>query len=118
MCRYVQSELEFMWQDGSKWPKDNHGFWAALIIGNVPNGIGKVEQDIGGSWASCPRINQLGQQRELMKMGPDARGFASRDITIRVYDVAGKLYGTYSVPFNCPDSGTCGKNTPTTATKI
>jgi hypothetical protein len=116
-CRYVQSDLDFMWQDGSKWLKDGFGFWAALIIANVPNGISKVEQDVGGSWVAATRINQLGQQWELER--PDqTRGYSSRSIPVRVYDHDGKLYGTYDIAFNCPDSGTCGKNTPTTATKI
>lgn len=48
------AEPKFMWMEGSRWI--GHQFWATVIIYNIPDGIGKVEQkmpdSMGGNWCA------------------------------------------------------------------
>lgn len=51
-----------MFKEGSKWVQAWEGFWASLVIYNVGNGIGKVEQFTNGQWVQLEQLSHLGQQ--------------------------------------------------------
>ena len=118
-CRYSMGDLGFMFASGSKWIKGGYGFWAALVVYNVPNGIGRVEQKVGDGWTSVDDINWLGQQWSLAEPADYRTASGSgRTFEVRVSDVSGKPYGTYRVDFPCPDGSPCGGNTDTSATRM
>jgi hypothetical protein len=108
-------DLKFMWKDGSKWVNGGYGFWASLIIYNVPNGIGSVQQKVGGAWKECAQLSALGQQHQ-MHQPENYRGGGAREFEIKVTDVNGSPYGEYKVPFNCESS--CGSNTDVPSTRL
>lgn len=81
---------------------------ASLIIYNVPNGIGSVEQKDGSGWKQTKHLSRLGQQW-LMQQPSDYRTAKTFEFVVRVKDVDGKVYGTYKVPLPC--SGPCKDNT-------
>jgi hypothetical protein len=108
-CRCSRALRALQIKDGSKW-QSNGGFWWSLIIYNLPNGIGGVEQDLGGGeWVSLETLEQLGQQWVLE---PPSNMAGPKEATVRVTDADGKVYGTYKVAFPCSD--TCSDNTDAT----
>ena len=62
----MDSGLKFAWKDGTHWKPNGQGFYASLIIYNVPNGIGSVEQSAEGGWkvwlACCVPAHTLSVQ--------------------------------------------------------
>jgi hypothetical protein len=120
MCRWTQTAgLKFMWKDGSKWLKNGQGFYATLIVRNMPAGIGSVQQLISDSWVTVNRLDALGQMFVLKE--PDnyrTYGTASnRKITIQVFDKLNQLYGKYVVSFSCSESAACSVTVDATAIK-
>jgi hypothetical protein len=97
-----------MWKDGTFWLPNGMGFYAAIIVYNTSNGIGSVEQSVGGKWVALARVNHLGNMYKLVT--PDGyrnpTGGTGKSVSIRVKNKAGQLYGTYSVKFSCGAS-TC-----------
>lgn len=70
----------------------------SLIIWNLPNGIGSVEQLVGGDYVACEPLAQLGQQW-IMQPPSDISG--PKEVTVRVKDYDGNVYGEYRVSFPC-----------------
>jgi hypothetical protein len=95
-----------MFKDGSKWMPNGKGFFASLVIYNVSNGIGLVQQKVGGTWKTLSNLNDLGQQF-IVEQPTEYRNYASRSFDILVTDVNGLEYGTYNVKWPCGDS-VCG----------
>jgi hypothetical protein len=95
---------KFMWKDGSKWLSNGGGFWAALIIYNTANGIGKVEQQVGDSYVAVSQLNHLGNMYVMEQPADYCSPPAPKSITVRVYDVDNALYGEFEVEFSCGDS--------------
>lgn len=111
-------DLGFMVASGSKWIKGGYGFWVALIVYNVPNGIGGIEQRVGDSWKAVDDVNWLGQQWNLAEPADYRADNADRAFEVRVKDVSGKLYGTYRVDLPCPEDGACGDNMDATSKRM
>lgn len=106
----MASGLKFSWQLGSKWTPDG-GFWASLMIANVPNGISAVRQNLGSKVVELEHLLNLGQIWGMqMPENSDKKEFE-----IDVIDVSGKSYGTYVVAFNC--DGQCTDFTHTTSVR-
>jgi hypothetical protein len=57
------SSISFLFKDGSKWLKGGKGFYAALAIYGVPNGVGKVEQLVGKTWTMTECAPSFGPHR-------------------------------------------------------
>lgn len=111
-------DLKFMVASGSKWIKGGYGFWVSLIVYNVPNGIGGVEQRVGDGWMAVDDVSWLGQQWSLAQPADYRSADGVRAFEVRVTDVDGKPYGTYRVDFPCPEDGACGGNTDATSTRM
>ena len=100
----MNSGLSFLWQENSKWQVGGFGFYAGLIITNVPNGISAVRTADG----AAEQLNQLGhiwvleQPANYRTAAADERFFE-----VEVIDVDGQSYGTYRVEMICPPSGEC-----------
>ena len=56
---------KIMFKEGSKWVQAWEGFWVSLVIYDVTNGIGKVEQYTHGRWVQLQQLSDLGQQYEM-----------------------------------------------------
>lgn len=108
-CRAGTGAPKFMFKDGSKWLPGGGGFFASLVVYDVSNGIGSVEQKVGGSWTTLSNMNDLGQQF-ILQQPANYRSYTSRNFDIRVTDVNGLEYGTYNVKWPCGDS-VCGSYT-------
>jgi hypothetical protein len=104
-----------MFKDGSKWLSGGKGFYSSLVVYDIDNGIGGVQQKVGNEWKPLANLNDLGQQF-IMEQPAEYRGFSSREFQIRVDDVNGKPYGTYNVQFPCEEI--CGAYTDATATPV
>jgi hypothetical protein len=105
-----------MFKDGSKWMRNGGGFFASLVIYDIDNGIGGVQQKVGDVWKPLSTLNDLGQQY-IMEQPAEYRGFSTREFQVRVDDVSGTPYGTFSIQFPCGDQ-VCGAYTDATASRI
>lgn len=93
-----------MWKDSSQWQEDGAGFYAALIIYDTDNGILKVEQQQENSWEELETLLWLGNQYVLNEPYNYRDVTAPKEVTIRVSDMSGELYGTYTLSLEiCSD---------------
>ena len=117
-CRWKQSQPKFALKDGSKWTARGT-FWATVIIDNVANGIGAVEQKVGGAWEPLSPLVHLGNMYVLAR--PDnaknGKGGAGQMVTLRVKDVTGATYGDYEVEWVC-GAEACGEWTEAPSTAV
>jgi hypothetical protein len=104
-----------MFKDGSKWLPNGQGFFASLVVYDVDNGIGGVQQKVGGEWKALTNMNDLGQQF-IMAQPTEYRGYSSRSFEVIVNDVNGDSYGTYTVQWPCGDN-VCGAYTDASASR-
>ena len=101
-CRWSQGRPKFALKDGSKWTASGT-FWAVVIIHNVSNGIGGVEQKVGGSWQAISPLTHLGNMWVLARPAnaKNGSGGNGQTITLRVKDVDGNSYGDYGMKWAC-----------------
>lgn len=113
-----------MWQKNSKWKDAGKGWYAALIVYNLPNGIGRVEQDVqhnsgAANWVEVGQLNALSQIRVLDQPENYRNPGGKREVAVRIADINGALYGTYIVDMSvCPGSSQCNDDTDTTAQRV
>ena len=106
---YAQgAAVSFGWAKGAFLP-----YYPAIIVYRPKNGVSKVSvKNACGDYLDAVTNGALGQMWVL----PGSADFGGGKVTVRVFDVSGRRYGTFSVEFPC--AGTCGEPTLAASLRI
>lgn len=99
---YSMHEPEFMIMEGSR--SIGYEFWVSVIIRNVRNGIGKVEQKMPWGWQQVNQLSNLGNTYEMVNPDPGNGNAWTSSIGIRVWGKDNDFYGAWEISFPCGNS--------------
>lgn len=116
----MMSEIKFMWLKSSNWIPKGYGFFACLIVHNLPNGISRMSQKIGDSYVPVNPLFHLRNQWVLEKPnnyvsapnGGDGQWFC-----VKMWDADGQEYGEYCIQWGC-GTGHCSDDTDASSYKV